>query len=122
MQEPCASTFRPMPPTGNPAPLAVDQFQARYWRAFGKRPFPLLPLTLADGESLAEQKLSNNLTALAAHLKHTEQALHTEQEHLRQLETGFHTHLRRLEWLLCLAFALLCLLMIAIGLLWRQMP
>lgn len=37
-------------------------------------------------------------------------------------EQALRRHVRRLEWMLCAAFAMLCLLMVTVGLLWRAMP
>jgi hypothetical protein len=100
-------------------PIPERQFKARYWNA--EQPYPLLPVTLEDGESLTEQKIINNVIAL--NLEHRRQLAETreaEECHRRDM-IRLHSRIRKLENLIAFALLLFIGLGVLVGLIYRAL-
>jgi hypothetical protein len=80
---------------------------------------PLPQPAVANPTSSQLYRAQHNLTLQQ---RHTETALRTVSKRAAQTEQALQRHVKRLEWMLCAAFAMLCLLMITVGLIWRRLP
>ncbi len=69
-----------------------------------------------------QQKLQRDLHTLDMQQRGLLAGLRSVNRRNQRTEEALERHVRRLEWMLCLAFAMLCVLMIAVGMLWRQLP
>lgn len=71
---------------------------------------------------VAAAAYQRDLQTLDRHQRGLLAALRSVNRRNQRTEEALERHVRRLEWLLCIAFAMLCVLMIAVGALWRQLP